>query len=129
MCSYHHGAIWRTAAAQAVVANSGNANACAPQRHGERQGACARRRPRPLGLKPADLIVASTGVIGQELNIDAIEPGMPRRPAASCAEDGSDDAAHAIMTTDTVKEGDAPVESSPGRQDRAPGRRSPRAAA
>lgn len=42
------------------------------------------------------------GVIGQELNIDAIVSAMPQAAAALCAQ-GSDDAAHAIMTTDTRK--------------------------
>lgn len=47
-------------------------------------------------------MVASTGVIGQELNIAAIEQGLPQA-AAQLSKDGSDAAANAIMTTDTMK--------------------------
>ena len=54
------------------------------------------------GLKASDFVVASTGVIGQELNIAAIEQGLPQA-AAQLSKDGSDAAANAIMTTDTVK--------------------------
>ena len=54
------------------------------------------------GLKAGDFVVASTGVIGQELNIAAIEQGLPQA-AAQLSKDGSDAAANAIMTTDTVK--------------------------
>ena len=54
------------------------------------------------GLKPEDFAVASTGVIGQPLNIVAIEKGMPGLVSALSTE-GSDAAASAIMTTDTMK--------------------------
>ena len=54
------------------------------------------------GLKASDFVVASTGVIGQELNIAAIQAGLPAC-AAALSKDGSDAAANAIMTTDTVK--------------------------
>ncbi len=84
-----------------IIANSGNANACAPLSHENAEQMCA-LAAKATGLKPGDLAVASTGVIGQELNIAAIEKGMPALAAALSA-DGSDAAAHAIMTTDTVK--------------------------
>ncbi len=84
-----------------IIANSGNANACAPLSHENAEQMCA-LAAKATGLKPGDLAVASTGVIGQELNIAAIEKGMPTLAAALSA-DGSDAAAHAIMTTDTVK--------------------------
>ena len=87
--------------ATAVVVNSGNANACAP--HGaEHAKTMCRAAAQATGLRETDFIVASTGVIGQELNIDAIVSAMPQAAAALCAQ-GSDDAAHAIMTTDTRK--------------------------
>jgi glutamate N-acetyltransferase/amino-acid N-acetyltransferase len=54
------------------------------------------------GLNAADFAVASTGVIGQTINIAAIEGGVPSLVAA-LNYDGSDAAAQAIMTTDTVK--------------------------
>ncbi|WP_186564717.1 bifunctional glutamate N-acetyltransferase/amino-acid acetyltransferase ArgJ [Lawsonibacter celer] len=87
--------------AQAIVANSGNANACAPNSHEHAEAMCA-LAARATGLKPGDFVVASTGVIGQELNLAAIERGLPAA-AAALSEQGSDDAARAIMTTDTVK--------------------------
>ena len=78
-----------------VAANSGNANACCPMSH-EYAEEMARLAARATGRAPADFVVASTGVIGQTLNIAAIRAGMP-------APEGSDAAARAIMTTDTVK--------------------------
>ena len=87
--------------AQAIVANSGNANACAPNSHEHAEEMCV-LAAQATGLKPEDFVVASTGVIGQELNIDAIQAGLPAC-AAALSKDGSDAAANAIMTTDTVK--------------------------
>ena len=83
-----------------VAANSGNANACCPMSHeyAEEMARLAARRA------PADFVVASTGVIGQTLNIAAIRAGMPAAAAGLTAgPEGSDAAARAIMTTDTVK--------------------------
>ena len=87
--------------AQGIVANSGNANACAPNSHEHAETMC-QLAAQATGLKASDFVVASTGVIGQELNIDAIAKGMPAA-AAALSKDGSDAAANAIMTTDTVK--------------------------
>ena len=87
--------------AQAIVANSGNANACAPNSHEHAEEMCA-LAAQATGLKASDFVVASTGVIGQELNIGAIAKGMPAA-AAALSKDGSDAAANAIMTTDTMK--------------------------
>ena len=84
-----------------IVANSGNANACAPLSHENAEKMCELAAA-ATGLKPQDFAVASTGVIGQTLNIAAIERGMPR-VAGELSYEGSDAAAHAIMTTDTVK--------------------------
>ena len=84
-----------------VIANSGNANACAPQSHENAEAMCA-LAAQATGLKPGDFVVASTGVIGQELNISAIEKGMPAL-ASALSGDGSDAAARAVMTTDTAK--------------------------
>ena len=84
-----------------IVANSGNANACAPFSHENAQLMCEYAAA-ATGRKAGDFVVASTGVIGQTLNIAAIEKGMPLVVQALSA-NGSDDAAHAIMTTDTVK--------------------------
>ena len=87
--------------AQAIVANSGNANACAPNSHEHAEKMCE-LAAQATGLKASDFVVASTGVIGQELNIAAIQAGLPAC-AAALSKDGSDVAANAIMTTDTVK--------------------------
>ena len=84
-----------------IVANSGNANACAPLSHENAEKMCELAAA-ATGLKAQDFAVASTGVIGQTLNVAAIERGMPI-VAGALSYEGSDAAAHAIMTTDTVK--------------------------
>ena len=84
-----------------VVANSGNANACCPMSHENAELMCA-AAAQSSGRAPEDFIVASTGVIGQTINISAIQAGMPAL-AEGLSREGSDAAARAIMTTDTVK--------------------------
>ena len=84
-----------------VVVNSGNANACCPMSHENAEAMCA-AAAKATGREPGDFVVASTGVIGQTINIAAIQAGLPQAAAALSA-DGSVAAAHAIMTTDTVK--------------------------
>ena len=84
-----------------VVANSGNANACCPLSHENAELMCA-AAAQASGRAPEDFIVASTGVIGQTINISAIQAGMPAL-AEGLSREGSDAAARAIMTTDTVK--------------------------
>ena len=84
-----------------VVANSGNANACAPGGKENAEAMC-RAAAAATGRQPEDFAVASTGVIGQPLKIGVIEEGMPAL-AKLLSADGSDAAAQAIMTTDTVK--------------------------
>lgn len=82
--------------AQAIVINSGNANACAPrgEENAEREAMAAARL---LGLKPEAVLVASTGVIGQELPIEVIESAAGQIVLGT----DSADTARAIMTTDT----------------------------
>ncbi len=87
--------------AQAVICNSGNANTCNADgvEIAEKMSAlCADA----LGISASDVVVASTGVIGQPLNLAPIAEGIPVL-AASLSEDGSDAAAQGIMTTDVVK--------------------------
>ena len=84
-----------------VVANSGNANACCPMSHENAEAMCVAAAA-ATGREPHDFAVASTGVIGQTINIAAIEAGMPK-VAEMLNDNGSDSAANAIMTTDTVK--------------------------
>lgn len=88
--------------ARGIVANSGNANACTADGHETAQRMCE-AAANATGLKATDFVVASTGVIGQRLNIAAIEAGLPVLAGQMKQEGGSDDAARAIMTTDTEK--------------------------
>jgi len=88
---------------QAVILNSGNANACAPNdtRNAQKMGEAAAKE---LGIDEQFIGVASTGVIGQELNIDAITKAVPKlvKSLGDTAKHSAD-AADAIMTTDTVR--------------------------
>ena len=89
--------------ARAIVANSGNANACAPQGEENAIKLCA-AAAKAIGCPPEDVLVSSTGVIGQTLKVQVIEEGMPALcEALDHSVEASDAAAHAIMTTDTVK--------------------------
>lgn len=91
--------------ARAVIANSGNANACAPEGHENAVRMCE-ALAKELGISPEDVIVASTGVIGERLNVEAVEAGIPALcRAANSGAEGSKAANEAIMTTDlTPKE-------------------------
>ncbi len=89
--------------ARVIAANSKNANACAPEgmENARRMAAAAAAA---AGVDVSEVVVSSTGVIGQRLNVEAIEKGLPEAAKAlSASAQGSDDAANAIMTTDTVK--------------------------
>ena len=89
--------------ARAVIANSGNANACAPQGEENAIKMC-QAAAKAIGCDPSDVLVSSTGVIGQTLNVKVIEDGMAELYAGlDSTVEASDAAAHAIMTTDTVK--------------------------
>ena len=85
--------------AQAMVCNSGNANTCNADGVEKAQMMCD-LAAKALNLKPEDIIVASTGVIGQVLPIEPIEKGIAAL-APVLSKDGNMDAVHAIMTTDT----------------------------
>ncbi|MCI8574076.1 MAG: bifunctional glutamate N-acetyltransferase/amino-acid acetyltransferase ArgJ [Oscillibacter sp.] len=99
--------------ARAVIANSGNANACAPEGEANAERMCA-AAAKAIGCAPEDILVSSTGVIGQRLNVEAIEACVPELYAAlERSATASDAAAHAIMTTDTVKK-EAAVETTVG---------------
>ena len=87
--------------AQAVICNSGNANTC--NANGiEIAEQMSELTASALGISPDDIVVASTGVIGQPLNIEPIAKGIPELVKGLSA-DGSDAAAQGIMTTDTMK--------------------------
>ena len=87
--------------AQAVICNSGNANTCNANgiEIAEEMSALAAKA---LGIQAEDMIVASTGVIGQPLSIDPIASGLPELVAGLSPEGGSA-AAEGIMTTDTAR--------------------------
>ena len=87
--------------AQACIINSGNANTCNANgvEIAEQTSALVASA---LGISAEDVVVASTGVIGQPMTIAPFEAGIPAL-VKDLSKDGSDRAAEAIMTTDTVK--------------------------
>ena len=87
--------------AQAVICNSGNANTCNADGAlvAEKMSAMAAEA---LGIRADDVVVASTGVIGQPLPLEPIAEGIPMLVKALSREGGSD-AAEGIMTTDVAK--------------------------
>lgn len=86
--------------AQAIICNSGNANTCNANGIEIAEGMCE-SAAKALGIAAEDVVVASTGVIGQPLALSPIVQGIPGLVGA--LGDNSADAAEAIMTTDTVK--------------------------
>lgn len=86
--------------AQAVICNSGNANTCNANgiEIAEQMSALVGTA---LNIAPTDVVVASTGVIGQPLSLEPIINGMEQLTAGLSAAGGAD-AAAAIITTDTV---------------------------
>ena len=89
--------------AQAIVVNSGNANTCAANGVALAEECCA-LVGKALNIDEKDVLPASTGVIGQPMVIDPFARGIPAAAAKLAAdEQGSTDAATAIMTTDTHK--------------------------
>ena len=87
--------------AQAVICNSGNANTCNADGI-EIAEAMSELVAQQLSIPANDVVVASTGVIGQPLKLDPIAAGLPAL-ADGLNSDGSTAAAEAIMTTDTVR--------------------------
>ena len=86
--------------AQAIICNSGNANTCNADGI-EIAEAMSALTAKELNLKPDDIVVASTGVIGQPLSVEPIAAALPAL-AAGLNPDGSHEAALGIMTTDTI---------------------------
>lgn len=86
---------------RAIVANSGNANCCSGDRGLRDAQEMSDIAARCLGLTPGSVLVASTGRIGQFLPMDKIRPGI-EKIASAISPQGGEDAARAIMTTDTV---------------------------
>lgn len=87
--------------AKAVIVNSKNANTCNPDGEEVAEKVSA-LTAEALGIQPEEVIVASTGVIGEPLSVDPFAAYM-QELADSLSVDGHTDAATAIMTTDTVR--------------------------
>ncbi len=93
--------VYNTAKMQAMIVNSGNANACTGKQGVadayEMQGLAAKK----LGIDPALVGVASTGVIGEVMNMDPVKKGVEMLSPNNNLESGID-FSQAILTTDTV---------------------------
>ena len=87
--------------ADAVVLNSGGANACTGAEGFQNTHATAEKTAALLGISAGDVVVCSTGLIGEQLPMDKLLPGV-EAAAAALSDDGGAAAAGAIMTTDTV---------------------------
>ncbi|MDK2805836.1 bifunctional ornithine acetyltransferase/N-acetylglutamate synthase [Thermoanaerobacterium thermosaccharolyticum] len=86
--------------AQAIVANSGNANACTGQKGYEDACSMAFMAAEKLNIDDSDVLVCSTGVIGVTLPMEKIAKGIGLA-VQSLSKDGGREAAEAILTTDT----------------------------
>ena len=86
--------------AQAVIVNSGNANTCNSDGVEKAEMMCD-IASKALNVDKSDVIVASTGVIGMSLDVTPIA-NHAGKLASQMSANGGNDAAHAIMTTDTV---------------------------
>ena len=85
--------------AKAIICNSGNANTCNANGVEIAEKTCA-LAAEALGISAEDVVVASTGVIGQPLSIEPIAAGLPVL-VSQLSTQGSTDACEGIMTTDT----------------------------
>lgn len=89
-----------TGTAHAIVANAGCANACTGQQGLDDAYKMAQIAADELGVNADDVIVGSTGVIGVNLPMDKLKTGI-KDAVANLSNDGSDNVARAIITTDT----------------------------
>jgi glutamate N-acetyltransferase/amino-acid N-acetyltransferase len=85
---------------RAIIANSGNANACTGHRGNEDACSMSRLAAEQLGLQPSQVLVASTGIIGQPMPMDRISGKIPPL-AKGLGRDKGELVARAIMTSDT----------------------------
>lgn len=85
---------------RAIIANSGNANACTGPQGIQDAKQMTRAAAEALGIRMRQVLVGSTGIIGMTLPMDRIEPNIAPL-ARKLRADGSDEAAQAIMTSDT----------------------------
>ncbi len=89
----------RDSRTQAIVINSGNANACTGRRGYQDAVKVTELAATGLGISPEDVVVASTGLIGTRLPMKRIEASLNR---IILSRDGGQELARAIMTTDTI---------------------------
>ena len=94
----------RDGKAQAILCNSGNANTCTADGEDTAVRTCEIAASE-LGIRTEDVMPASTGVIGVPMPVEPFEKGIPELVSA-LSEDGSAEAANAIMTTDTLPKED-----------------------
>ena len=87
--------------ARAILCKSGQANAATGEQGWEDATSCANALASILNIAPEAVLLASTGVIGQRIKMDALIAGIPSLVAAA-TDEGGDTAAKAIMTTDLV---------------------------
>src|SRR5678810_436824 len=92
--------------ARAIVINSGCANACTGTQGYADAETMAREVASALGCSPEDILVASTGVIGVNLNMGKVTPGI-RTAVSQLSRGKGADVARAIMTTDPFPKEDA----------------------
>ena len=90
----------RNGKVRAIIANSGNANACSGKDGLDRARLTADLLAKELGIEPDEVLVASTGVIGAPLNMDLITPAIPVL-VKTLSSEGIPRVAEAIMTTDS----------------------------
>ena len=89
------------ASARAVLINAGQANAATGEDGRKDSLESAKALGQALNIPAESILIASTGVIGQRIRMDALLSGIPQLVAAA-SETGSDSAARSIMTTDLV---------------------------
>ncbi len=89
----------RKTTAQAIIVNSGNANCCTGSQGLKNAYMMAELAGEELGLDREDILIASTGIIGEQLPMDRIKKAIPSL-VSNLSKDGGRDAAEAIMTTD-----------------------------
>lgn len=92
--------------ARAIVANSGNANAATGEEGFVDNVRMAQKVAQLLECPPAQVVTASTGIIGHRLPVEKIEAGI-EQAMLELSPEGGDAAAEAIMTTDTVPKAEA----------------------
>ena len=89
------------ASARAILVNAGQANAATGEQGWQDAVQCAQTLGQALNVPAESILLASTGVIGQRIRMDALLSGIPQLVEAA-SETGADAAAQAIITTDLV---------------------------